>query len=226
MIELESLASLDGETPKAYQAFCDYVDLGYDRSFAKLMQHYQTQTEAAPTRILSTVKAWSKKYAWQNRVKAYQRELATAKQSDRVEAFSNHMDKALPMAAGLLAKAEEMLTDFQRLRTTRRQLVDDPRDAHLAKADRRQIESIQTKVNTNDLQKLVQTFGTLNRDLRTSLGLPDVKEIQGLGETVIKTYVTVSPDDWDNNPAPAIPETIHQDDAPDPIENFDEDYVG
>jgi len=221
MIEqFESLAPLEGETPKAYQAFCDYVDLGYARSFAKLMQHYQNRTEAAPTRILSTVKEWSQKYNWQNRLKAYQQELTTTKQLGRAEAFSSHMDKALPIASGLLEKAQEMLTDFQRLRTTRRQFVDDPRDAHLPKADRRQIESIQTKVNTNDLQKLVQLYGTLNRDLRTALGLPDVKEIQGIGETVVKTYITVSPDDWDNTAAPDIPEALPEPEDVDPPEQF------
>lgn len=219
--DLSLLEPLTSESPKAFQAFCDYVELGHTRSFAKLIAQYQTRTEAMPTRQLSTLKGWSKRFDWQRRLKEYQQAVAVLSQQGRIEAFTAHIERAIPVADAMLTKIIEMMNDFQRLRTTRRQIIDDPRDIGLPAEQRRQIESIQTKVNTNDLQKLIQAYGALNKDLRTALGLPTVTEITGIGETVVKTYVGVSPDDWDNAPTPALPERVEQPEE-DPTEEFPE----
>lgn len=219
--DLTTLQPLSTETPNAFKAFCDYIGMGSTRSLPKLAKHYNEQTEAVPTRQLSTLKAWSTRHEWKRRLNEYQRERILQAQQDRLEIYDDHLQRAIPMAETLLGNIARMMDDFQRLRTTRRQYVDDPRDAHLPVEQRRQIESIQMKVNTTDLQKLVATYGQLSKDLRTALGLPTVTEIQGVEPTVIKTYVGVSPEDWDNEPVPPIPERIEQPEA-DPIEEFPE----
>lgn len=220
--DLHFLEPLSNETPNAYQAFCDYVEMGYLRSLTKLQHQYQARTDHVPTRQITTLKTWSKKYEWQQRLNQYQQSIAIQSQQSRIEAYNVHIDQALPMAESLLTHIGQMLGDFQRLRTTRRQVIDDPRDSHLPEDQRRRIESIQTKVNVNDLQKLIAAYGQLNRDLRTALGLPTVTEIQGIGETIIKTYVGVTPDDWDTEPTPALPEKVDAPEQEDPVEEFPE----
>lgn len=56
-------------TPKAAQAFADYAALGAGRSLDKLVTHYQSRPESAPTRQLTSLKVWSTKYGWQDRIK-------------------------------------------------------------------------------------------------------------------------------------------------------------
>lgn len=66
---------LKEEQPKHYRAFSDYLDLGVARSLARLLELYtnrhQSATKAAPTIRLRTLKDWSGKYEWQERVAAY-----------------------------------------------------------------------------------------------------------------------------------------------------------
>jgi len=219
MNDLTTLEALDNETTAAYQAFCDYVAMGSKRSFAKLAEGYQRATNDVPTKQLTTIKKWSVKYDWQRRVNEYQREITLQAQQSRHEVYNEFLTDAVPLVDGLLGNIHRMLDDFQRLRTTRRQMIPDPRDAALPANEQRMIESIQTKVNTRDLKDLVAMYGQLGRDLRTMLGLPQVMEIEGGPEVVLKTYVGVSPDDWDNAPTPAIPETVQE-----PEEDVQEDF--
>lgn len=190
-----ALQPLDKETPNAYQAFCDYTEMGANRSIRRLHAQYQ-QSDNAPSRNYGTIASWSKRYEWQRRIKDWQAENALVSLRNNREAFDAHVSRVLPMVNRLAEHIEQMLDTFQQLRVTRRQLIQHPSDPT------RQIESVQTKVNARDLRELVSAFGTMNKDLRTMLGLPTVTEIQG-SSSVIKTYVTISPDDWDEQPAQA-----------------------
>lgn len=63
------LARAVGETRKAHTALRDYWLLGPGRSITKLHQSYmQTTSQEPPTRTLRTIRGWSAKYAWQDRV--------------------------------------------------------------------------------------------------------------------------------------------------------------
>ena len=56
------------ETPVAQEAFEDYYGMGPERSLPKLSEAYQTRTEPAPTKQLSTLKKWSTELNWQQRI--------------------------------------------------------------------------------------------------------------------------------------------------------------
>lgn len=56
------------ETPKARQAYADYVALGPARSLAKLLALYQTRPEGGPTHQLSQLKQWSGAHHWQDQI--------------------------------------------------------------------------------------------------------------------------------------------------------------
>jgi len=70
------LARIKGETIKANTALYDYALMGKGRSLFKLWERYthQESTEVTPTRTLRTLKGWSTKYAWQDRVAAFQQQ--------------------------------------------------------------------------------------------------------------------------------------------------------
>ncbi len=60
------------ETPRAAQAFQDYVAIGPARSLSRLIELYhdthQSATKPPPTKRLDTLKEWSTKYGWQDRI--------------------------------------------------------------------------------------------------------------------------------------------------------------
>jgi len=56
------------ETPRAQQAWADYLALGPGRSLAGLLERYQNAPKASPTTRLATLKAWSVAYGWQARL--------------------------------------------------------------------------------------------------------------------------------------------------------------
>jgi hypothetical protein len=56
------------ETPRAKQAWADYLAAGPGRSLDKLLANYQSRTGSVPTRQLSRLKRWSADYQWQLRL--------------------------------------------------------------------------------------------------------------------------------------------------------------
>lgn len=54
--------------PNAELAFADYVALGPGRSLAALAEIYRSRTESVPTKNLTTIKQWSIRYRWQERL--------------------------------------------------------------------------------------------------------------------------------------------------------------
>ena len=66
------------ETNKARSAFEDYYLMGPRRSIEKLLVQYHTYPEASPTRHIATLKKWSAKHGWQERVRQRDQEIADA----------------------------------------------------------------------------------------------------------------------------------------------------
>ncbi len=69
------------ETNKAKQAFEDYFNLGPGRSLATLAAQYQRQKgtkQSPPTSNLRTLKTWSTKHGWQDRIAQREAEIAHA----------------------------------------------------------------------------------------------------------------------------------------------------
>jgi hypothetical protein len=56
------------ETPKASQAFADYLAMGEGRSLEKLAAQYQGDPKVPPTRRYKTLRKWSALLHWQNRL--------------------------------------------------------------------------------------------------------------------------------------------------------------
>jgi hypothetical protein len=58
------------ESPRAVQAWTDYLALGPERSLEKLLALYQSCAKPVPTRHLTTLKLWSGHHGWQARLQA------------------------------------------------------------------------------------------------------------------------------------------------------------
>lgn len=70
------------ETPRAAQAWADYLALGPDRSLAKLHAQYEARQKhgesTAPTTTLRQLEKWSAAFDWQGRLKAIANHAAAA----------------------------------------------------------------------------------------------------------------------------------------------------
>lgn len=90
-MELELLAGQrqPGETDRAVLACNDYLRMGPGRSLANLLERYQSGTESAPTRRLTTLKDWSRKYGWKERVVAYDATQEERKNEARAAEFED-----------------------------------------------------------------------------------------------------------------------------------------
>lgn len=131
----EALARLSGETARAYAAFLDYVKLGDGRSLRRLLEQYQAwhgekrgQSEgkaravSVPTARLATLEGWSTRYRWQERLAAYQAELARREQAvwEQRRAEVRERDWAAgeelrDLAAQVLAQAPQFVKTTRRL---------------------------------------------------------------------------------------------------------------
>jgi len=65
------LPRLEVESGSAYAALIDYYLMGYGRSYVNLAKYYQTQ-ESPPTKSLPTIKTWSHRYNWTERIQQYE----------------------------------------------------------------------------------------------------------------------------------------------------------
>ena len=74
------------ETPRAAQAWADYLALGPDRSLEKLLESYRSRP-SAPTGQVSMLKRWSAAFGWQARLQeiaARQAEEAQEREAARI----------------------------------------------------------------------------------------------------------------------------------------------
>lgn len=94
---------LPGESSKAYQAFCEYRDMGADRSIRKLAQ---ARGKPTSTKWLSH---WSAKYSWVERAKAYDDYLEQEKRKEQEKAILEMVERHTKEAMALQQKALERL---------------------------------------------------------------------------------------------------------------------
>lgn len=96
--KIEPWERQEGETAKAFEAFCKYRDMGPDRSLRKVVQ--------ALNKNLTTIAEWSSKYDWVKRVASWDAEqdrIARQQQLKEIKAMRNRhagMAKAMIVKAG------------------------------------------------------------------------------------------------------------------------------
>lgn len=111
----DPLAQLDDETPKAFAALHDYVQMGAGRSLRLLAQQYKDQTDPRPpTRQLSQLKEWSTSFHWQQRVAVYDEQLRKAERQKveqlRLKRAAEIAESDWELGEMLRKKAREMLS--------------------------------------------------------------------------------------------------------------------
>lgn len=197
MADWESLKKLDTEKTPAYQAFLDYVAQGPGRSLHKLYEEYVSRTDddpAPPTRNERTIDEWSLKHEWQKRIAAYLGEQRKALGNRQKEQYVKLADKGMAQIEKLIEMTDDMLKEFALMRITKRRRVKDPNNPG------KEIETVQLKVNTADLNNLIKAHADLQKNLRLALGEKTTVEMDASADGKVKLYIGVSPDDWDDEP--------------------------
>ena len=68
---------LSNESQRAARCFEDYRSMGKNRSLSGLLDYYLSNPNSSPVKTLQTLKRYSSRYSWQERVKQYEEALAT-----------------------------------------------------------------------------------------------------------------------------------------------------
>ena len=110
-----------GESAKAFEAFAAYRDMGAERSLRKLTQQLHKN--------LTTIRDWSVKWNWQERVRAYDRELDRQAREQAVRSVRQMTDRHIRIAMQLQAKAVRALENLDEAQLTPKMML-----AFLAKA--------------------------------------------------------------------------------------------
>lgn len=90
-----------GESAKAFEAFAIYRDMGAERSLRKLTQQLHKN--------LTTIRDWSVKWNWQERVRAYDRDLDRQAHAQAVREVRSMTNRHIRIAMQLQAKALQAL---------------------------------------------------------------------------------------------------------------------
>lgn len=103
----------EGETPKAYTAFCAYRDMGTERSLEKYARTLGGKWQETG-RIPSHVGAWSSRYSWPARAAAWDEHLdrerrAVVVESERGRALREHLETTRKMSREMLETGAAML---------------------------------------------------------------------------------------------------------------------
>jgi hypothetical protein len=110
------------ETPRARQAWADYLAMGPDRSLARLHTLYVKRGQkrgasGAPTKRMSQLEAWSSKFGWQDRLRSLaDQQVAAAEQAERVRIrmiMETGFAQAHERVAVLKELADCLLTDLR-----------------------------------------------------------------------------------------------------------------
>lgn len=109
----DPLARLPEEPEHAHRALLDYEAMGDERSLEKLVARYRSGTEAGPTRRHSTLREWSGKWNWQERVAAaYDARVArerAAREAVWAERREIVRDQSWALADKIRERAQELL---------------------------------------------------------------------------------------------------------------------
>ena len=108
------------ETPAAQEAFEDYYGMGPERSLPKLHEQYVERDQGGaelcpPTTRLNTLKEWSAKHGWQERVKERVRERAAGIR-DKLEERAGQMRESV--GGFLLVEISRLLEKLNADKTT------------------------------------------------------------------------------------------------------------
>ena len=152
----------EGESKKAYQAFCDYRDMGTSRSLRSLHEQYRKQSlnnaQAKPPTIReASIFQWSSKHDWQNRVSAWDNHLTSANTQSREDAVNQLIEDELRDYNLQLDKWKEAYK-----RTPLHEVQ------HITEDGR-----VFVKMNHDDLHRMAKWRDEIAKQGRRALGLPD-----------------------------------------------------
>lgn len=91
----------EGETPRAYEAFCAYRDMGPNRSINKTAQQL--------TKNRTTIAEWSTKYEWVKRVAAWDAEQDRIARQEQAEEIRKMRRRHSDVATAMIVKAARAL---------------------------------------------------------------------------------------------------------------------
>ncbi len=94
---------MPGESTKAYSVFCQYRDLGPERSLEKLRQ------KLAKSRSRATLTRWSSKYNWVERARAYDDYIDKKKRAEHEKAILKMVERHAKLAMAFQQRIEERL---------------------------------------------------------------------------------------------------------------------
>lgn len=94
----------EGETPRAYEAFCVYRDLGAGRSITKTAQTLNKNR--------TTIGEWSTKYEWVKRAAAWDSEQDRVARRTQIEEIKKMRKKHAALASSMLIKAAKALQNI------------------------------------------------------------------------------------------------------------------
>jgi tRNA nucleotidyltransferase/poly(A) polymerase len=92
---------LAGESPRAYQLFRLYCELGAERSLTRVQQAYAQQTGRAVS--LNTLKKWSRRFLWAERARAYDQLVQFQRERERQQIREAMMEEVLTVLQSLTA---------------------------------------------------------------------------------------------------------------------------
>lgn len=93
-----------GETSKAFQAFCVYRDLGYERSIPKVCE--------ALKKNKTTITDWCSKYEWVNRAAAWDEEQDRIVREKQIKDIVKMRQRHAKIASDMLEKAARALNSI------------------------------------------------------------------------------------------------------------------
>lgn len=104
---------IGGLKTRAETAYLDYQAMGVGRSLLKLCDQYRFSSGGVPTKQLQTLKNWSAKFGWREKVEAWDREQAAVIEAEArerlLQARRDLIDSEQDASALLLERARQML---------------------------------------------------------------------------------------------------------------------
>lgn len=104
------------ESAKAFEAFAAYRDMGAERSLRKLTQRLHKN--------LTTIRDWSVKWNWQERVRAYDRDLDKKAREQAVKDVRSMTNRHIRIAMKLQERAVKALEDLPAEKLTPKLILD------------------------------------------------------------------------------------------------------
>jgi hypothetical protein len=103
----------DGETPKAFEAFCAYLHLGSQRSIDLAYQqiHGTVKKSARPRHW----QEWSRQYDWVDRAAAYDLWIASQAQQQTADLTTQIVTRAKRASLKAISKVDASLDDAQEM---------------------------------------------------------------------------------------------------------------